>query len=155
MLVSGMNLELMQEVKRRVLEQPEMVNMCKWQETAYKTETRFFFFEKKEPCGTIGCIAGHAIAARGGNVTHVPVDGRGRNDNIEELAMNLLEITWKEADFLFYFHSTGNHASPYRKLQLEISMFSPGTAEYAAVVARAIDLCIARDGGANDTDDDI
>lgn len=82
MLTWGMNLELMQEVKRRVLAEPEMVNMCKWQVAANRTEKRFLFFSRTERCGTIGCIAGHAIAARGGDVTNLPLESNGDNKEI-------------------------------------------------------------------------
>jgi hypothetical protein len=126
-----MNLKLMLEVRRRVLAEPETVNMN--------------HFVRHLDCLTSCCIAGHTVVAAKGMAF---LDGLDKTqDPVDIVAARLLGITTREADYLFYFHETepmGRGPSPYSDLRLKLERTGYGTVEYAQVVAQAIDRCIIR-----------
>ena len=128
-----MNTTLANEIKARVLAEPERVNMKNWKET----RRLWGIFQ----CGTVCCIAGHAVELSGGTpVVHKEI--------MQRLGAYLLGISDVEAIALFYFH-LHNHPStiPYHDLGLKLTMFKPGSIGYARVVAEAIDRCIERNQG--------
>lgn len=133
-----MNTEALLEVRTRILAEPKSLNMGVWE------ERRGGFWGQLVGCGTVCCIAGHAIAARGGSVRGM--GGMDRNSDIVKIAASLLGIAAKEANLLFYFHKP-YEGSPYYDLGLKLGVYRPGSMQYAEVVAQAIDLCISRDGG--------
>jgi len=119
-----MNLELMLEVRRRVLAEPTLVDM----RTFYRT------VHTGHDCTTAGCIAGHTIIARSGEPRHY--------DEPDVVAAVMLDLDPKEADALFQFHyeKTGIYDDLYERLKDH----SNGTPEYALIVTHAIDRCIIR-----------
>jgi hypothetical protein len=139
-----MNVELMKKVRERVLAEPHRVNMGNW--ITYKNKRAMRMLRKAlgMSCKTTCCIAAHIIEVDGGDVPSYSQSLPG------EIARVLSGITLTESAYLFYLHQLKWHrlGSPYRDLALRLSMFSPGTPEYAQVVAEAIDRCIERNGGA-------
>ena len=130
----GLNVALLKEVKRRVLAEPERVDMKYW----VKQHKVLFW-----PCGSTCCIAGHAIEASGGDP-----------DQLHELkdplayAAALVGLNLLEAGRLFWLHKLHEHppGTPYADLSLRLTGCKPRTSEYAAIVAEAIDRCIALNG---------
>lgn len=141
-----MNVELMLKVRERVLAEPEMVSMDNYFHDFYAPDFYFMWQGKREcaneACKTVCCIAGHAILQ----------SGKSKSDvfNYEhETATDVLGLDKRESDLLFFFHeacedSEESDANPYFGLSRKLVEYSEGTPEYAAVVAEAIDLCIAR-----------
>jgi hypothetical protein len=134
-----MNIELMNRVRAKVLAEPNRVNMERWQ----RTKKILGIFK----CGTVCCIAGHAIESEGDCIPyHLGQHG------VVETGAALLQIPLDEAYLLFFFHNgqamklpvfTGA-IDPYVDLRMRLAIRRPGTPQYAAVVAEAIDRCIAR-----------
>jgi hypothetical protein len=121
-----LNVKLLEEVKRRILAEPARVDMDDW-------------VQVKE-CGTVGCIAGHAVLAsyKTARVVGSRCDIAGRRDiDIGFLAQQRLGIgavgdfyLSSAADDLFYY-------SPPKHLRA-------GTKTYARAVARHIDRFIKK-----------
>lgn len=130
-----MNLELMQQVRELVVAEPKRVNMQGWVSQLPRKILGYTV------CGSVCCVAGHAIQLTGGAVPRVT------SSEVAEIAAHLLQIPTAEAVDLFFFHSAkagGIQGNPYHDLYLELKIHTPGTSGYAAVVAKAIDRCIAR-----------
>jgi hypothetical protein len=147
--MSRINYELFEKLKKRILAEAEFVNMSDW--ISQKLT------EDGEPCGTVGCIAGHCAMItfpkmswkqttnRYWNVL-VPVKDResGEEINVEEEAQKALGLTSGEADILF------TEWPDY------VSIEKPGTRAYAAAVVRWIDEFLADrvEGSLDDADYD-
>jgi len=119
-----MNLELMLEVRRRVLAEPTLVDMRAYYRTIHTGRD----------CTTAACIAGHTIIAKSGEPRHY--------EQPDVVAAVMLELDHKEADALFQFHyeKTGIYDDLHERLKDHLN----GTPEYALIVAHAIDRCIIR-----------
>lgn len=129
-----MNYELAEKIKAAVLAEPKNVNMnffCKLKE--YDDDPT----KKLHLCGTVGCIAGHALFQSGIKKNLIPTV------NQELIAQGLLDLRTGESELLFYFHDYKEN-SPYNPLSVELSKHREGTRAYARVVAKAIDLCVER-----------
>lgn len=128
------NKQLMLQIREHVINNPRDISMDLWGEP--KRLMGIF------PCGTVCCIAGHAIELSGGVVPkHASTPA--------VIARKLLGMNNQESEWLFHFHNILSKSAwlqnnPYRDLGIKINMFKPGTKEYAAVVAEAIDRCIER-----------
>lgn len=124
-----MNRELFQKVKARILAEPHRVNMR--------------VLLREPACNTVGCIAGHAIIESEDPIALMTPAHRQWGT-----AVSLLRLEESEAEMLFNFHEyatdEGEISTPYLKLANELNEWITGTPAYAEVVARAIDLCIAR-----------
>ncbi len=135
-----MNVELMLKVKERVLAEPGRVDMQTW---AKRVGFAFSWqgYGQYADCGTVCCVAGHALESSGLDVFH---ELEFSDEDIDVIASQLLDIHQTEGMMLFHFHADDSETSPYLDLQFELLAFVPGTPEYAAVVAKAIDRCIER-----------
>lgn len=120
-----MNLELMLEVRRRVLAEPTLVDMRAFYRTVHTGHNC---------CTTAGCIAGHTIMARSGEPRHY--------NEPDVVAAVMLELDTKEADALFQFNyeKTGIYDDLCERLKDHLN----GTPEYAQIVAHADSFAINR-----------
>lgn len=134
-----MKVELMKEVKRRILAEPRAVTM----------DTFYDRIVTKSYCGSVGCIAGHAILASG--IKPKAIDNFGLN--LHETGRTLLGISESEAQALFYFHNdVGSVAAgdkseeqcPYYVFSKRLKKQRAGSQRYAKIVADAIDHAIFR-----------
>lgn len=136
-----MNTTLAEEIKRRVLAEPRSVTMHFFCEFFSKDSAKG---KKLDWCGTAGCIAGHAILASGIQYKSL----KALDINTEPVARELLRLSKREANALFYFydHTDVDKAEqyPYVHLAVQLKKQRPGTQRYAKIVANAIDLCIER-----------
>ncbi len=161
-----MNIELMKEVRARVLKDYKKVNMGNWILKVTKALIKQREQEIKEgwaepteslkamSCSTAGCIAGHTLFAA------LPVKlikfYQERGYGINTTAAALLQLKKVEAQALFMFFSEDEYTydesgekvdidnSWYAEEREALKAFIPGTKGYAKVCARAIDKCIAR-----------
>ena len=139
-----MNVELMLEVKRRVLEQPKSVNMdtfCDYVKGPRAVKEGF--------CGAVGCISGHAIFASGISLKAM----RDFSLSAHALGRALLGLSNKEAHELFYFHNDVDCVKarecleedcPYYQFSKRLKKQRAGSVRYAKIVAGAIDHAIKR-----------
>lgn len=136
-----MNVELMKEVKRRVLAEPKSVDMDDFCKTSGV---------KEGYCGSVGCISGHAILAVGIK----PKVLYGFDMDAHALGRTLLDISNREANQLFYFHNDVDSVAngdeceedcPYYKFSVRLKKQRAGSVRYAKIVADAIDHAIERD----------
>lgn len=145
-----MNTELLLKVKNRVLAEPGRVDMRDWQQKITDPTDIMLMGQRisiARECGTVCCILGHAVEISGGAV---PDDVGVRT--IISIGSALLDLDYEEADSLFMFHNSRDDSDdPYFDLALRLLIFEPGSKEYAAIVAEAIDRCIARNGSTVET----
>ncbi len=148
-----MNTALALKIKKDILAEPSRIDMRAWR---MKDEKKFL---GRELCGTVCCIAGHAIDLSGGSSRACQDSQDSYKDrtaaasvarSIKEAAAGFLGLPLKEAEWLFYFHDAdgprGGHleASPYHDLHAELTVMKPGTIGYARIVAKALDRSIER-----------
>lgn len=139
-----MNLELMMKVRELVVTRPELVRMDRWATGEKKKWLNLV------SCGTVCCIAGHAIELSGGSAVKCQAieDASPKQTKVASVARQYLGIDKQiEGDYLFFFHDSkfgGKINNPYHDLYLELFPLTPGTQAYANVVAKAIDRCMER-----------
>lgn len=142
-----MNVTLAKEVKARILAEPKLVNM------------RNFCTTIAGICGTVGCIAGHAILATGITLKTIKLL---ELDDMESLGASLLQISKKEAQKLFYFYNDdkavdsgekSEDSHPYLPFARQLRKQRAGSQRYAKIVADAIDFAIFRYESGNDLRD--
>lgn len=91
-----MNVELLQKVKQQILAEPHRFNMLKWignrdNEEFYSTDNFYHY------CGTTACIAGWTVL--------LSTKDRLVHYEIFDRALQFLDISFDEAEKLFYAHS--------------------------------------------------
>ncbi len=138
-----MNTILAQEVKRRVLAEPRLVNMNHFCETVKVSAS-------DNVCSTVGCIAGHAMMASGISLKAIRAL---ELNNMEDIGRALLGISKAEAKQLFYFYAddkaveSGSEREgdcPYVQFARRLRKQRAGSQRYAKIVADAIDHAIYR-----------
>ncbi len=123
-----MNVELLDQIKQAILEEPRRIRMYDW-----VTRISDVPEDKRPPCGTVACIAGWAVALS----TGLRGDALYDYDGISSAAADLLDC---DPDILF-------HVSEWPKSWRErLDKVSSGTPAYAAVVAEFIDEFIRTNG---------
>lgn len=108
-----MNIELLKQVKKRILRDAESFDMDIWL--------------TMDSCGTVGCIAGHVCMMVNKTEGHVFT-----------IARSLLGLSENEAVRLF-LPNYGNEGWPY-EWRRRLDATTPGTKEHAQVVAEYIDF---------------
>lgn len=104
-----MNVKLLRQVKRHILEEPKRLQMGIWSASA-KRQVRQGYMEKDEApaCGTTGCIAGWAVILhKAGSRTDFlkvlrSIRGHDYRHVMQPKAIALLELTEAQADSLFF-----------------------------------------------------
>ncbi len=126
------NIELMSRVRSKILSEPKRIDM------GHYARKRFYCIPESV-CGTVCCIAGHAIEQFGGRVP----DERVLRRSVSNVASELLWLNYDEAELLFWFHHAIEN-DPYVDLAHILSIYKHGSRDYAQIVAMAIDRCIER-----------
>ena len=147
-----MNVDLLREVKRAILEEPKRLCMSIWLTHAsllrnYPSASGHVAVAKHTPpaCGTVGCIAGWTTViaqqkehpdqlAR--NLVHSTL----RKATVEDYAITALDLSHQSAVKLFF---TTDWPLEFQEALAETR---PGTRAYARVVARRIEHFIKTDG---------
>lgn len=135
-----MNVKLAKRVREAILAQPEKLNM-NWFECRLDQALKDLHKDYARPeddlrynsCGTVGCIAGHAV---------FEVDGEGAVADVESRAAMLLKLDKTQAEALFYFAFNDRVDNVFKAERNALRPLSPGTRAYARVVAKAIDKAI-------------
>lgn len=131
-----MNVRLLREIQKAVLEDPARLDMNVGLCTAKYYREKFK--DDGPRCGTVGCIAGHAVALAG--TPNIPTQGiRAWHcyDGIEQEALHLLDLERAQGNRLF-------HSVKWpEKYQDALNCATYGTAEYAQVTSDRIDHFIA------------
>lgn len=103
-----MNVKLLRQVKRHILEKPKRLNMGYWSMSAKRMVREGRITKEVEPaCGTVGCIAGWAvILTKTGKRTDFLATMkriRGHNSEVvmQPLAKELLDLSEYSANRLF------------------------------------------------------
>ena len=112
------NVKLLREIKNAILEEPRRLSMDTWMGKAYN----FLPNKDKAPCGTVACIAGHAVLINKLNEAGKTFNARRfvlalvnqydsfelGCDYVEDKAVELLCLTKDQADRLFHVESWPN-----------------------------------------------
>ncbi len=131
------NIELLTKVRNHIERFPQAANMdyfCNIDTEAAKDQ-----FTPDHWDGWAGCIGGLAIHLSGGKTVKNKDSGGGRNWN---LARARIGLSSRETNQLLCFDHADVHG-PYEDLRDDLLRANIGTPEYAAVVIKAIDRCIA------------
>lgn len=101
-----MNTQLLNRVTFAILNEPRKFDISSWVE-----------HDRRSPCGTTACIAGHALAINRKFKSLKPLFPLDELDAIEESAKNALGLTNDEARRLFYrpIWPNGFHPIAYRE----------------------------------------
>lgn len=153
-----MNIKLMKQVRADVLKDYKHVDMASYVYKATSKTLKGRRAQAKEDadpipqlsCGTVGCIAGRAMMR-----VFTPAALKHQGFDFLGVGRGLLGLSNREAKALFLFHANGEKLSsgtglpwvpnPYKALGEELALAAPGTKQYAKIVAKAIDLAIARE----------
>ena len=154
----SINVKLLREIKKMILEEPRRLNMAHFAEmfadSAQPTEGNDYEPKKEErpPCGAVMCIAGHALLAEERSRGFFrkrftrPVVDRIRTA-AEGEAQDLLGLTDEQAERLFYFTDwnwLGDEGWPEEFADAYIKAKTP--AQRARVTARRIEHFIKTNG---------
>lgn len=128
------NIELLTKVRNHIAKFPQAVNMdyFKIMDADAKKAQR----TPDQWNGFAGCVGGLSIVLSGGRIAQ---GDSGRNF---ELSRARLGLSAEETRGLLYFDHA-NVSGPYEDLRDDLLRANIGTTEYAAVVIKAIDRCIA------------
>lgn len=131
------NIELLTKVKTHLERFPQSANMDYFEKNDTEAQK-----ECRAPSrwdGIAGCIGGHSIRLSGGETVKNNDSGGHRNWN---LARARLGLSHEETNQLLCFDHE-DVTGPYEDLRDDLLRANIGTPEYAAVVIKAIDRCIA------------
>lgn len=136
-----MNIELLEKVRKHILEEPKRVNMKEWLINSHINDfeiKRLKKINKAPKCNTVGCIAGWAQQLCSKKKLH-------SFDRCK--AKNLLELDINEADRLFLLKkmTMNNNHWPFH-FEDELKKHTPGTRAYARIVAKRIKHFINTEG---------
>lgn len=134
----SLNVERFMQVKAMILAEPARIHMGVWRETDVE------YFDPKPACSTVGCIAGWSAIAYLMEKKKLkrPKTAAEKMESweVQDIAEQSLGMGERDSWQLF------DESHWPVDLNDALRLREPGTPEYAAVVAQAIDRYVACDG---------
>ncbi len=136
-----MNVELLEKVRKHILEEPKRINMKNWIINPFILRDKFqeLKYQNKLPaCDTVGCIAGWALQVS----SKKKLTSFDKGD-----AQVKLNLTYEQANRLFLLENMAtdkNYWPAY--FENKLKNLNPGTRAYARVVSQRIKHFIATGG---------
>ena len=141
-----MNVDNLRKVKELILEEPRRINMLHWLQVGSKKELTASLGVDAPSCGTIGCIAGWGATLACAESDKKLKTLKGAAQHVTYAAIEA--ATYFGIDDLEYYELFYDESWP-EDLGIRLERSDPGTADYAAVVADAIERYIACGGDWN------